>query len=144
MGHVQNFNLCLFIILIDLSLFLFLDSWSELCSSIRRYAGQIPVSPRSQPLLMSRLENLLERVRLNRHCTQIPGSKLIASNWVNVDEDVCPVFSLIPWVDVLVICIDHKLKDWVVCGQPVCEGESIVEAGNFTRTPKSPFSIGTC
>uniref|UniRef100_A0A3Q3WCP2 Germinal-center associated nuclear protein n=1 Tax=Mola mola TaxID=94237 RepID=A0A3Q3WCP2_MOLML len=104
-------------------------SWSELCSSICRYAAQIPVSRRSQPLLMSRLENLLERVRLNCHCTQIPGSNLIASNWVDVDEDVCPAFSQIPWVDVLVICIDHKLKDWEVRGQPVCE--TITENGEI-------------
>uniref|UniRef100_A0A3B4XWI0 Germinal-center associated nuclear protein n=1 Tax=Seriola lalandi dorsalis TaxID=1841481 RepID=A0A3B4XWI0_SERLL len=69
------------------------DSWSELCSSIYHYAAQIPVSRCSQPLLMSRLENLLERV-------------------ISADESVCPAYSRIPWDDVLVICIDHKLKDW--------------------------------
>uniref|UniRef100_A0A3B4YFS0 Germinal-center associated nuclear protein n=1 Tax=Seriola lalandi dorsalis TaxID=1841481 RepID=A0A3B4YFS0_SERLL len=75
------------------------DSWSELCSSIYHYAAQIPVSRCSQPLLMSRLENLLERV-------------------ISADESVCPAYSRIPWDDVLVICIDHKLKDWQIPGPP--------------------------
>ncbi|XP_068561209.1 germinal-center associated nuclear protein [Cebidichthys violaceus] len=95
------------------------DSWSALCSSIFCYAAQIPVSQRSQPLLMSRLENLLERVRLKDHRTRTPASKLAASNWD--DEDACPAFGQIPWDDVLVICIDHKLKDWQIPGPPVCE-----------------------
>lgn len=106
------------------------DSWSEICSSIFRYTAQIPVSRRSQPLLMSRLENLLERIRLKAQRTRIPGSKLTMSNWGDVDEDVCPAFSQIPWDDVLVICIDHKLKDWQIPGPPVCESEE----GYFTRT----------
>ncbi|XP_054471888.1 germinal-center associated nuclear protein [Anoplopoma fimbria] len=95
------------------------DSWSELCSSIFRYATQIPVSRHSQPLLMSRLENLLERVRLGGHHTRTPASKVATSNWD--DQDTCPAFSQIPWDDVLVICIDHKLKDWQIPGPPVCE-----------------------
>uniref|UniRef100_A0A8C4IA11 Germinal-center associated nuclear protein n=1 Tax=Dicentrarchus labrax TaxID=13489 RepID=A0A8C4IA11_DICLA len=90
------------------------DSWSELCSSIFRYAAQIPVSRRSQPLLMSRLENLLERVR----------------NWGDVDGNLCPSFCHIPWDDVLVICIDHKLKDWQIPGAPVCE-DAVTEDGEI-------------
>nr|XP_046259110.1 germinal-center associated nuclear protein [Scatophagus argus] len=88
------------------------DSWSELCSSIFGYATQIPVSRRTQPLLMSRLENLLERVRLKLHRT------------------VCPAFSQIPWDDILMICIDHKLKDWQIPGPPVCE-DAVTEDGEI-------------
>ncbi|XP_041663549.1 germinal-center associated nuclear protein isoform X2 [Cheilinus undulatus] len=91
-------------------------SWSDLCSSIYRYAAQIPVSHRSQPLLMSRLENLLERVRLKSHFTRTYNKTV--SRWVSRDEDS---FSQIPWDDVLVICIDHKLKDWQIPSPPVCE-----------------------
>uniref|UniRef100_A0A3B4XZI5 Germinal-center associated nuclear protein n=1 Tax=Seriola lalandi dorsalis TaxID=1841481 RepID=A0A3B4XZI5_SERLL len=91
------------------------DSWSELCSSIYHYAAQIPVSRCSQPLLMSRLENLLERVMLK-------------------DESVCPAYSRIPWDDVLVICIDHKLKDWQIPGPPACEGEGFLVESYFTVT----------
>lgn len=39
------------------------------------------------------------------------------------DEDECSALSQIPWDDVLVICIDHKLKDWQIPEPPVCEGE---------------------
>uniref|UniRef100_A0A3Q3DZS7 Germinal-center associated nuclear protein n=1 Tax=Labrus bergylta TaxID=56723 RepID=A0A3Q3DZS7_9LABR len=88
------------------------DSWSELCSSIYCYAAQIPVARRSQPLLMSRLENLLERVH----------------------EDSCSAFRRIPWDDVLVICIDHKLKDWQIPEPPVCE-DAVTEDGEILKTP---------
>ncbi|XP_076603708.1 germinal-center associated nuclear protein [Chaetodon auriga] len=106
------------------------DSWSEICSSIFRYAAQIPVSRRSQPLLMSRLENLLERVRLKGHRTRTPRSTLTASSWGDIDESACPAFSRIPWDDVLVICIDHKLKDWQIPGPPVCE-DAVTEDGEI-------------
>ncbi|KAM7380864.1 hypothetical protein PAMP_004134 [Pampus punctatissimus] len=104
------------------------ESWSELCFSIFRYAAQIPVSHRSQPLIMSRLENLLERVRLKGHHARTPGSKVTMDNWR--DESVCPTFSWIPWDDLLGICIDHKLKDWQVPGPPVCE-DAVTEDGEI-------------
>ncbi|KAK1902941.1 Germinal-center associated nuclear protein [Dissostichus eleginoides] len=72
------------------------------------------VSCRSQPLLMSRLENLLERFRVKGHRTRTSRSN-------RGHEDVCPTFSQIPWDDILVICIDHKLKDWQIPEPPVCE-----------------------
>lgn len=43
----------------------------------------------------------------------------------DADEDACPAFGQIPWGDVLLICIDHKLKDWQIPGPPVCEGEDM-------------------
>ncbi|XP_035860182.1 germinal-center associated nuclear protein isoform X2 [Sander lucioperca] len=106
------------------------DSWSELCSSIFRYAAQIPVSRRSQPLLMSRLENLLERVRLKGRRTRNPRSKVTMTHWDDGDEMVGPAFSQIPWDDVLVICIDHKLKDWLIPGPPVCE-DAVTDDGEI-------------
>ncbi|XP_029386874.1 germinal-center associated nuclear protein isoform X2 [Echeneis naucrates] len=104
------------------------DSWSELCSSIYHYAAQIPVSHRSQPLLMSRLENLLERVRVKYHYPWTSRHKVAIGSWRNRDESVCPAYSQIPWDDVLVICIDHKLKDWQMPGQLVCE-DAVTEDG---------------
>ncbi|XP_018552194.1 LOW QUALITY PROTEIN: germinal-center associated nuclear protein [Lates calcarifer] len=106
------------------------DPWSELCSSIYRYTAQIPVSPRSQPLLMSRLENLLERVRLNVHRTQTPRSRVSMGSWGNEDESACPAYSQIPWDDVVVICIDHRLKDWQIPGPPTCE-DAVTEDGEI-------------
>ncbi|XP_059198686.1 germinal-center associated nuclear protein [Centropristis striata] len=105
------------------------DSWSELCSSIFRYAAQIPVSRRSQPLLMSRLENLLERVRLTGHHARTPGSKVTRNRLDVGDQDVSPD-GRIPWDDMLVICIDHKLKDWQIPGPPVCE-DAVTDDGEI-------------
>ncbi len=81
---------------------------------------------------MSRLENLLERVRLKGHRARTPGSKVTMSNWGDGDENACPAFSRIPWDDILVICIDHKLKDWQIPGPPVCEGEDVLGEDYFT------------
>ncbi|XP_029315303.1 germinal-center associated nuclear protein [Cottoperca gobio] len=106
------------------------DSWSELCSSIFHYSAQIPVSRRSQPLLMSRLENLLERVRLKGLHTRTPGSRLTMGSFSEGEENVCPAFSQIPWDDLLVICIDHKLKDWHIPGPPVCE-DAVTDDGEI-------------
>ncbi|XP_030013814.1 germinal-center associated nuclear protein [Sphaeramia orbicularis] len=99
-------------------------SWSELCSSIFRFATQIQVSPCSQPLLMSQLENLLERARKRR----TTGSKLTLGNWTDRDENMSPAFDQIPWDDILVICIDYKLKDWQIPEPPVCE-DAVTEDG---------------
>lgn len=79
---------------------------------------------------MSRLENLLERVRL----------KVTMGKWGNGDESVCPAYSQIPWDDVLGICIDHKLKDWQIPGPPACEGEGIL-VGSYFSVDKEQESI---
>ncbi|KAK5921323.1 hypothetical protein CgunFtcFv8_025038 [Champsocephalus gunnari] len=97
------------------------DSWPELCASIFHFSAQIPVSRRSQPLLMSRLENLLERVK---------GHRTQSSRSNRGDEDACPTFSQIPWDDILVICIDHKLKDWQIPEPPACE-DAVTDDGEI-------------
>ncbi|KAK2839484.1 hypothetical protein Q5P01_013224 [Channa striata] len=106
------------------------DTWTELCSSIFRYAANIPVSHLSQPLLMSRLENLLEQVRLKAHHKQTLRSKTTMAGWGTEDEGLCPAYSQIPWDDVLMICIDHKLKDWHLPGPPVC-ADTVTEDGEI-------------
>ncbi|XP_032423660.1 germinal-center associated nuclear protein isoform X2 [Xiphophorus hellerii] len=89
------------------------DSWPDLCASIFRYAAHIPTSRHSQPLLMSRLENLLERVRLTPPLSRRPRPGLTRGG-------IGPgaACSLIPWDDVVLIFIDHKLKDWQPTGPP--------------------------
>ncbi|XP_043987465.1 germinal-center associated nuclear protein isoform X2 [Gambusia affinis] len=89
------------------------DSWPDLCAAIFRYAAHVPTSRHSQPLLMSRLENLLERVRLTpplarRHR---PGP---TQGGVGPGAACSPI----PWDDVVLIFIDHKLKDWQPAGPP--------------------------
>ncbi|KAM9850955.1 germinal-center associated nuclear protein [Aulostomus maculatus] len=106
------------------------DSWSELCAAISGYAAQIPGSRCSRPLLNSRLENLLERVRLKGQRTRISRSKVTVASWADPDENVYPVFHQIPWDDVVAICIDHKLKDWQIPGPPACE-DAVTEDGEI-------------
>ncbi|XP_049606912.1 germinal-center associated nuclear protein [Syngnathus scovelli] len=104
------------------------DTWSELCNSIYRYADQIQATHGSQPLIMSRLENLLERVRIKSQRRRTSASKQSFNFW-DGGHDADPAYSQIPWVDVLVICIDHKLKDWQL-PEPVCE-DAITEDGEI-------------
>lgn len=59
---------------------------------------------------MSRLKNLLERVRLK--------GKLIP-------EPMCSDFTWIPWDNIVLVCIDQKLRDWHIPGPPDYEGEDI-------------------
>uniref|UniRef100_H2MJD5 Germinal-center associated nuclear protein n=1 Tax=Oryzias latipes TaxID=8090 RepID=H2MJD5_ORYLA len=94
------------------------DSWSELCSFIFHYAAKIPASHLSQPLLKSRLENLLERVRVKTHLTQTCGFR---GNMEYNSRAQSQSISQIPWDDVVMICIDHKLKDWQRPEESVCE-----------------------
>ncbi|XP_067373088.1 germinal-center associated nuclear protein [Channa argus] len=106
------------------------DTLTELCSSIFRYAGQIPVSHCSQPLLMSRLENLLEQVRLKAYHKETLRTKTTMAGSGTRDASLCPAYSQIPWEDVVLICIDHKLKDWQIPGPPVC-ADAVTEDGEI-------------
>ncbi|MEQ2308541.1 hypothetical protein AMECASPLE_029200, partial [Ameca splendens] len=106
------------------------DSWSDLCSFIFRYAAEIPTSRHSQPLLMSRLENLLERVRLKAQRTQPPISSITAENIDLEVQSVCAAYRQIPWDDVVLIFIDHKLKDWQPSGPPPCQ-DAVTEDGEI-------------
>ncbi|XP_061679793.1 germinal-center associated nuclear protein [Syngnathoides biaculeatus] len=93
------------------------DTWSELCSVIYRYANQVVKTRGSHPLLMSRLGNLLERAQMKGHHTRTSASKRSLDLW----QDTHAYIHQVPWVDVLAICIDHKLRDWQLPAPPVCE-----------------------
>ncbi|XP_077599433.1 germinal-center associated nuclear protein [Stigmatopora nigra] len=97
------------------------DTWSELCSGIYRYTDQILGTHASQPLFMSRLENLLERIRFNANRRKTSASKRSCYFLDDTPHTVSSAYNQIPWVDVLVICIEHKLKDWQLPGPPTCE-----------------------
>uniref|UniRef100_A0A8C9WGI3 Germinal-center associated nuclear protein n=1 Tax=Scleropages formosus TaxID=113540 RepID=A0A8C9WGI3_SCLFO len=78
-------------------------SWTCLVASIFQYASQVPSSRHSQPLLMSRLENLLEKVQSWRGQQRSPGLR---------DDEMAPSFRQVPWDEIVTLCIDHRLKDW--------------------------------
>lgn len=71
---------------------------------------------------MSRLENLLEKVRLKGHRAGSGRSRENVTRWSLDDDDLYPSASPVPWDDVLITCVDHKLRDWQMPGPPVCEG----------------------
>uniref|UniRef100_A0A672MLX2 Germinal-center associated nuclear protein n=1 Tax=Sinocyclocheilus grahami TaxID=75366 RepID=A0A672MLX2_SINGR len=79
-------------------------SWPHLCASIFQYVSQIPTSPLSQPILMSRLENLLRRVNYQYfHVSD--------ADWEDY-ETTGPSFHEIPWDDIISLCVEHRMKDW--------------------------------
>nr|XP_023665832.1 germinal-center associated nuclear protein isoform X1 [Paramormyrops kingsleyae] len=82
--------------------------WSQLVASIFQYVSQIPWSRHSQPLLMSQLENLLERLR--QDCVGRGGGP---------DEE--PTFWEVPWDEIVMLCVEHRLRDWNPPGCPVSE-----------------------
>ncbi|XP_048827821.1 germinal-center associated nuclear protein-like [Brienomyrus brachyistius] len=82
--------------------------WSQLVASIFQYVSQIPWSRHSQPLLMSQLENLLERLR--QDCVGRGGG-----------PDKEPTFWEVPWDEIVMLCVEHQLLDWNPPGCPVSE-----------------------
>ncbi|XP_008944048.1 PREDICTED: germinal-center associated nuclear protein-like, partial [Merops nubicus] len=75
--------------------------WHPVCHMICQYVSQIASSSHTQPLIQSRVKNLLSKTYQkwqNRTCGGCDG------DGPPVDE--------IPWDDILVVCIDHKLRDW--------------------------------
>ncbi|KAM9804598.1 germinal-center associated nuclear protein [Neosynchiropus ocellatus] len=100
------------------------ESWSEVCTTISEYVMQIPASPKSQPLLISRLENLLERVRL-KVAKRCQGE---LDDWMDEDQGLGDAFNMIPWEEVVEVCIDHKLKEWQILEPPACQG-AVTEDG---------------
>ncbi|TSK92908.1 Germinal-center associated nuclear protein [Bagarius yarrelli] len=93
--------------------------WPHLCTSIFEYVSQIPSSAQSQPLLMSHLEHLLARVRA-QHMQRDPVDK--ECHRLSFDD--------IPWDDILILCIEHRLKDWHLVESPV-EADTFTENGEI-------------
>ncbi|XP_057684683.1 germinal-center associated nuclear protein [Corythoichthys intestinalis] len=106
------------------------DTWSELYSGIYGYADQILATRGSQPLFMSRLENLLERARFNANRRRTSLSERSSYFLGDTPHAISSAYSQIPWVEMLVICIEHKLKDWHLPGPPTCE-DAITEDGEI-------------
>ncbi|NWY07443.1 GANP protein, partial [Nothoprocta ornata] len=74
--------------------------WRPVCHMVFQYVSQIASSSHTQPLIHSQVENLLSRT-FQKWKSRNPGS---SGDGPSVDE--------IPWDDILMLCIDHKLRDW--------------------------------
>ncbi|XP_051565497.1 germinal-center associated nuclear protein-like [Myxocyprinus asiaticus] len=81
-------------------------TWPHLCAFIFKYVSQIPSSPLSQPILISCLENLLRRVNY-QYCHE---------NGADEDdyEKIGPSFDDIPWDEIICLCVEHRMKDWIL------------------------------
>ncbi|OWK50571.1 Germinal-center associated nuclear protein [Lonchura striata] len=93
--------------------------WHPVCHMIFQYVSQIASSSHTQPLIQSRVENLLSKTYQNWK-TRTTG---------NSDEDG-PSVDEIPWDCILAICIDHKLRDWKPPKLPVAP-EAISKDGQI-------------
>ncbi|CAN9497974.1 unnamed protein product [Ophioblennius macclurei] len=104
-------------------------SWSEVRSSIFSYADQLNLSADSQPLLISHLENLLQRVRAKACVLQT--SRPNVADWKRSElQKASEASKMIPWDSVMGIFMEHKLKDWQPPGPPVCE-DALTEDGEI-------------
>ncbi|XP_052462494.1 germinal-center associated nuclear protein isoform X1 [Carassius gibelio] len=96
-------------------------SWTHLCAYIFQYVSQIPTSPLSQPILMSRLENLLRRVNYQY---------LHASGADEEDyEKIGPSFYEIPWDEIICLCVEHRMKDWIM--EPLVAKDALTDDGEI-------------
>ncbi|XP_033921406.1 germinal-center associated nuclear protein [Melopsittacus undulatus] len=75
--------------------------WRPVCHMIFQYVSQIASSAHTQPLIQSQVENLLSKT-YQKWKNRTSG---------NSDEDG-PSVDEVPWDDILLACIDHKLRDW--------------------------------
>lgn len=96
-------------------------TWPHLCTCILKYVSQIPTSPLSQPILMSRLENLLRRVNY----------QYFHENGADEDdfEEIGPSFHDIPWDDIICLCVEHRMKDWSL--DPLVAEEALTDDGEI-------------
>ncbi|XP_043916487.1 germinal-center associated nuclear protein-like [Protopterus annectens] len=75
--------------------------WSSVCEEIIQYASLIPTSSRTQHVLLSQVNNLLDRIydewqESDLHCLGNEG----------------PTVQDIAWDDIIALCINHRLRDW--------------------------------
>ncbi|XP_067892299.1 germinal-center associated nuclear protein [Heterodontus francisci] len=96
--------------------------WAKVCDMISHYVSQVPVSQQTCPLLLSKVEHLLNRVysRWKESCSLM----LV----VSIDEG--PLVSEIPWDEIVAICIDHRLREWKLPSLP-CAAEAVSEDGQI-------------
>ncbi|XP_041056283.1 germinal-center associated nuclear protein [Carcharodon carcharias] len=96
--------------------------WAKVCDMIFHYVSQVPVSQQTCPLLLSKIEHLLNRVygKWRESC--------LLTLEVTIDEG--PLVSEIPWDEIVAICIDHRLREWRPPSLP-CAAEAVSEDGQI-------------
>ncbi|XP_067844236.1 germinal-center associated nuclear protein isoform X2 [Heptranchias perlo] len=97
-------------------------SWAKVCDTIFQYVSRVPVSQQTCPLLLSKVEQLLNRVcgRWRESC----------SFMLEVSVDEGPSVLEIPWDEIVAFCIDHRLREWRSPSLP-CVTEAVSEDGQI-------------
>ncbi|XP_069790140.1 germinal-center associated nuclear protein [Narcine bancroftii] len=92
--------------------------WPKVCDMIFHYVSQVPWSQQACPLLLSKVERLLSRIRdkWRENCFLM----------LEPSEDEGPAVQEIPWDDIVACCIDHRLREWKPLSQP-CVKEAMSE-----------------
>lgn len=93
--------------------------WLPVCSMVVQYTSQIPSSRQTQPVLQSQVENLLRRT-YRKWKNRSPSP----------DQGAGPSVEEIPWDDIIALCINHKLRDWIPPRLPVIS-EALSEDGQI-------------
>ncbi|XP_051874599.1 germinal-center associated nuclear protein isoform X3 [Pristis pectinata] len=78
--------------------------WPKVCDMIFHYVSQVPWSQQACPLLLSKVEQLLNRIRdrWRESCFLM----------LEASADEGPSVSEIPWDEIIAYCIDHRLREW--------------------------------
>lgn len=75
--------------------------WSSVCAAVKHYASLIPTSSHTLYVLLSQVNNLLDRVYNE---WQDSNLEFLGGDGPNVQD--------IPWDDIIILCISHRLRDW--------------------------------
>uniref|UniRef100_UPI00398F1885 germinal-center associated nuclear protein n=1 Tax=Pristiophorus japonicus TaxID=55135 RepID=UPI00398F1885 len=95
--------------------------WAKVCDMTFHYVSQVPVSQQTCPLLLSKVEQLLNRVysRWSESCSLMMEI-----------SDEGPSVLEIPWDEIVSFCIDHRLREWKSPSLPF-DAEAVSEDGQI-------------
>lgn len=96
--------------------------WSKVCDMIFHYVSQVPWSHQACPLLLSKVEQLLNRI--------CDGWRESCFLMLEASADEGPSVLEIPWDEIIAYCIDHRLREWKPLNPP-CVAEAVSEDGQI-------------
>ncbi|XP_059823380.1 germinal-center associated nuclear protein isoform X2 [Hypanus sabinus] len=96
--------------------------WPKVCDMISHYVSQVPWSQQACPLLLSKVEQLLNRVHDKWKENSFLSMEALADEGPSVSE--------IPWDEIIAYCIDHRLTEWKPLIPP-CAAGAVSEDGQI-------------
>ncbi|XP_072117275.1 germinal-center associated nuclear protein isoform X1 [Mobula birostris] len=96
--------------------------WPKVCDMISHYVSQVPWSQQACPLLLSKVEQLLNRIHNRWKENSFLSMEALADEGPSVSE--------IPWDEIIACCIDHRLTEWKPLIPP-CAAAAVSEDGQI-------------